>query len=132
MAGDGFNICIISRNKKKIDSKLEEIKERYPKAQTKGIVCDFSKLTSMQQYNDLVAESGLDELDIGVLCLNAGIGTLAPIDLASDESYEAVWNVNGLQVVYLLKALTKKLLARDQRSAVLITSSMAAEMILAG
>ena len=86
----------------------------------------------MQQYNDLVAKSGLAELDIGVLCLNAGVRSLAPIDLSSDDDYEAVWNVNGLHVVYLLKALTKKLLARDQRSAVLITSSMAAGMIWAG
>ena len=55
LAADGFNICIISRSKTKIDSKLEEIKTMHPKVKTLGIVCDFAKLSTVAQYRDLVA-----------------------------------------------------------------------------
>ena len=71
-------------------------------------------------------------MDIGVLCLNAGVNNPGPVDLISDERYEAVWNVNGLHVIYLLKALSNQLLERDKRCAVLITSSLAAYMHFAG
>ena len=64
----------------------------------------------MAEYRDLVATSGLEDLDIGVLCLNAGIFNVGPIDLIEDDRFEAVWNVNGLHNVYMLKALTKKLM----------------------
>ena len=57
---------------------------------------------------------------------------MGPIDLVDDERYEAVWNVTGLHNVYLLKALAKQQMDRDKRSAVLITSSTAAEMVFAG
>ena len=86
----------------------------------------------MTQYRDFVSESGLDKLDIGILCLNAGVVNLGPIDLIEDDRYEAMWNVTGLHNVYLLKALTKQLLDRSKRSAVLLTSSYAADVVFAG
>ena len=67
-----------------------------------------------------------------MLCLNAGLALLGPVDLVDDKKYETVWNVTGLHNVYLLKALVQKLLDRDKRVAVLFTSSMAAEMLFSG
>ena len=46
-----------------------------------------------------------------------------------DEIFQAVWRVNVLHPVYLAKVLAKKLMERDQRCAVLITSSMAAYLV---
>ena len=86
----------------------------------------------MQQYRDLVANTELKDLDIGVLCLNAGLNHAGPIDLVPDHKYETVWNVTGLHNVYLLKAFVQKLLDRDKRVAVLFTSSMASEMLMSG
>ena len=80
----------------------------------------------------MVASTELKELDIGVLCLNAGISLLGPVDLIPDHKYETVWNVTGLHNVYLLKALVQKLLDRDKRVAVLFTSSMASETLMSG
>ena len=54
LADQGFNICIMSRSKDKIDSKLLEIKEKYPTCDTLAIQSDFSTMTSMQEYRDLV------------------------------------------------------------------------------
>ena len=78
---------MISRTKKKIDFKLQEIKEKNPECETIGIECDFSKITTMQEYRDLVENSELKDLDIGILCLNAGLGLKGPIDLVSDKKY---------------------------------------------
>ena len=78
---------MISRNKAKVDSKLEEIKAKYPQVETIGIECDFSKLSTMVQYRDLVATTELKDLDIGILCLNAGLFSVGPIDAVEDERY---------------------------------------------
>ena len=42
LAAQGFNICIASRSKAKIDAKLEEIKAKYPTCDTIAIESDFS------------------------------------------------------------------------------------------
>jgi len=115
-----------------MDIKIKELKEQFPLIDCFSVVCDFSKLTTMAEYRALVTDGGIDKLDIGILCLNAGLGNMGPIDLVEDERYEAVWNVTGLHNVYLMKALAKQQMSRDKRSAVLFTSSTAAHMIFAG
>ena len=52
--------------------------------------------------------------------------------MITNERYEQVWNVTGMHVVYLMKALAWQQMARDKRSAVLITSSKAADFVFAG
>ena len=43
MAALGFNICIIARNKEKIEEKLKEIEKKFEgKIKTKAIVADFA------------------------------------------------------------------------------------------
>ena len=132
LAEHGFNICMISRNKDKIDLKIAEVAKKYPNIQTIGLQCDFSKLQSLAEYRDFVSTSGLDKLDIGVLCLNAGVGFMGPIDLIKDDKFEAIWTVNGLHIVYLLKALVNQLMDRDTRAAILISSSIAADCVMGG
>ena len=122
----------LTHNNMKILAKILEIKAKYPNCDTIAIESDFSKMTSMKQYRDLVANTELKDLDIGVLCLNAGLALFGPVDLVPDHKYENVWNVTGLHNVYLLKALVQKLLDRDKRVAVLFTSSMASEMLMPG
>ena len=96
---------MISRNKAKIEDKLRAIKEIYPSRDCFSVVCDFSKQTTIAQYRELVKSSGVDKIDIGIICLNAGVFNIGALDLIEDERYEQVWNVNGLHVVYLMKAL---------------------------
>ena len=67
-----------------------------------------------------------------MLCLNAGLALLGPVDLVDDKKYETVFNVNSLHPAYLMKALVQKLLDRDKRVAVLFTSSMAANLFMSG
>jgi len=130
----GFNIYMISRNKDKCDQKLEEIKEKYPKVELRSHGCDFSKIATLADYRNVVKESGLDEIDIGIIALNAGLGSPGFVDgdLIEDQPYQDMWRVNTLHVVYLLKVLAGKLLNRDKRCAVLLTSSISAAFKMPG
>ena len=114
-----------------MEMKIEELKETYTHIKFISVVCDFSKITTMAQYRELVEQGGINKLDIGIICLNAGLGAPGAIDQVEDERYESVWSVNCLHPAYLLKALVNQQMNRDKRSAVLITSSMCSEMVLA-
>ena len=87
-------------------------------------------MTTLAEYNELAGK--LDDLDIGILCLNAGVSRLATIENISDQYFEDIWRVNALQVAYLSKALVQKMLNRDKRCAILITSSIAAQTLMPG
>jgi 17beta-estradiol 17-dehydrogenase / very-long-chain 3-oxoacyl-CoA reductase len=50
LAKQGFNICMIGRNKDKMISKLNEIQALY-KVKTRFVVADFSTMVSMDDYN---------------------------------------------------------------------------------
>ena len=68
-------------------------------------------MSTMESYNKLVKDE-LSELDIGILCLNAGKVSIGPLDLLSDKQVESTLTLNALHVVYLAKALIKQQLNR--------------------
>ena len=82
----------------------------------------MSAITDVAGYNKFCEEK-LNELDIGILALNAGVWEEGPLDLVEDAKIERTLNINVLHVVYLYKALVQKMRARDIKSACLITSS---------
>jgi short-subunit dehydrogenase len=73
LAQKGFNICIIARNESKMIEKVQAIKKQFPKIETMYITIDFSKLTTINEYEDKVL-TRLKDLDVSILALNAGIG----------------------------------------------------------
>ena len=109
LAEQGFNICIISRNRDKIDKRIGELREKHPLVQYKSVQADLSALATMAEYNELVARE-LSDLDIGILCLNAGCTATGTTDTVSDFKFQQVFTLNGLHVVYLTKALIKQLM----------------------
>ena len=54
LAEQEFNICIVSRNKQKIDEKLAEISKDYPNIKTMAVVADLSKMTTVASYRELI------------------------------------------------------------------------------
>ena len=54
LAAEGFNIFMISRSKEKCDEKLRELKEKYPKIDVMSYGSDFSKITTLADYRNLV------------------------------------------------------------------------------
>ena len=77
MAAAGFNICIISRTTSKIESKLAEISVKFPKLKTRVVTFDFSKYTTIKDYQELIGDK-LKDIDIGMLFLNAGYIEVGP------------------------------------------------------
>ena len=71
----------------------------------------MSKMVTMEAYTELV-QRDLANLDIGIVCLNAGTITEGPSDLMADGEFEKVFALNGLAVVYFAKALLPQLISR--------------------
>lgn len=122
---------MLSRNKEKIDSKLEGLRSRHPAIKFLGVTFDLSTKTSIRDYKDMI-ENELTGLDIGVVCLNAGCWVNGPTDLVRDSDFERVIGLNGLHVVYLTKAILPHLQSRDKRSTILVTSSGLSQISMPG
>lgn len=112
LAEQGFNICIISRNKEKIDRRIAELKLRHPLVKYTGVQADLSAMLTVAPYKELV-EKELTGMKIGVVCLNAGCWVDGPVDLQSDADFERTFALNGLGVVYFAKALLPHLLGQS-------------------
>lgn len=89
LANEGFNICIISRNEAKINEKLEEIRKECRDGdesfKTLAVVADFCKLRTIEEYREAIGEK-LQDLDVGMLVINAGYALGGPFtDLTDDE-----------------------------------------------
>ena len=103
-----------------------------PNIQTKAVVADLSTMYTIEDYHKLVLENGLFDLDIGILCLNAGRVSIGPIDLLTDADIQTMITLNALHVVYLTKALLNQLRSRATRSAIIIVSSGISGMPIPG
>lgn len=128
LAAQGFNILMVARNEKKMQTRLEEIKAACGKPiECDYIVCDFSNYTKISDYRNILGPkiSG-DGKDIGVAILNAGYAEPNKIEHNSDDYLETTMNTNALHVYYVAKILSEKLLVREKRSALIVTSSLAA------
>jgi short-subunit dehydrogenase len=66
------------------------------------------------------------------LVANAGFGHMVPFTKLSDEEIETLVNVNALQVAYVIKTLADQLIERNQKSAIVVTSSGLAAQPFAG
>jgi len=57
---------------------------------------------------------------------------MGPTDLVSDKDFESVIVLDSLGVVYFTKAILEKQLSRGHKSALLTTSSLAANLSMPG
>lgn len=105
--------------------RIEEIQAKCPGVQGKYIVCDFGKLTKMSEYRDAFSPV-IEGLDIAVGIANAGSFTPVKFEDTTDSSLEMTVNINTLQAYYVMKILSESMLKRDKRSALIVTSSLAA------
>ena len=56
MAAQGFNTCMMARNQAKMDGKVKELEGLYPNVKHDSVKVDFSELTTLQEYRDLIAK----------------------------------------------------------------------------
>ena len=118
LANKGFNVLIIARNKSKIEDKIAQIqKEVTDKSfKTDYVLADFGKLSTTDDYNQISNEIKSKGIDVGILCLNAGIGSPPGISKFSEypnEHVEQLVNINVGHVTYLLKAMMPQMISRQ-------------------
>lgn len=95
----------------------------------------MATMTTVQSYIDAVA-SKVSDLDIGILCVNAGCNFSGPFTETSNESIESMINVNSSQVAFMIKALLPQMLNRSIskgiRSGIVVTSSGMGKTVMPG
>ena len=90
--------------------KLIEIKSECVSAKTNldietmYIVADFSLMRSIDDYVNLIQDK-LSKIDVAVLILNAGVGSMGPFELLSNKDVEVSVNVKALHVIYMAKIM---------------------------
>jgi 17beta-estradiol 17-dehydrogenase / very-long-chain 3-oxoacyl-CoA reductase len=104
LAREGFNICMVGRNARKMIEKLEKIKSECGKdIDTKYVVADFGEMTRYADYERVSEE--LKSIDVAILVLNAGWTIMGNfVDLEPKEIEDTI-NTEALQPVYLCKAM---------------------------
>ena len=120
---------MVARNEEKMKGKIEEIKTASPSVECQYIVCDLGKLTKMNEFREVLGQK-IESLDIAVGIANAGYGYAGKFEDNDDEYLETCMNLNAIHVYYTMKILSEKMLKREKRSALIVTSSMAAFMPL--
>ena len=104
LARQGFNICIVARNKAKMIEKLEEIKRESGRdIKTKYIVADFSEMTKYADYEYIAEE--LKGIDVGMLVLNAGWAVMGHFQILEPVEIQTMINTEAIHPVYTLKAM---------------------------
>lgn len=114
----GFNVCLISRTKAKLDEVASTISN--DKVQTRTIAFDFSKAGDAE-YHKLFKE--LDQIPIGVLVNNVGINYEFPTEIVdSDEALDlSILKVNCESQVRMTKYVAGRM--KEKRSGAIMNLS---------
>ncbi|MBE8726971.1 SDR family oxidoreductase [Flavobacterium hungaricum] len=110
LAERGAKVIVTGRNRESLDKAEKELN-------VTGIAADQSDLKSI---DNLVAEVGSKFGKVDTVFLNAGIASFAPLELASEEHYDSIMNVNVKGVYFTLQKLLPIL--NDGASIILNTS----------
>jgi len=90
---------------------------------------------TIDEYHKTIGDK-IANLDVAILVLNAGIGLNGAFYEFNDSHIQALMQINANQVCYLSKVVLPQLVKRFEekkvKSAVLMTSSIAAEIPLSG
>ncbi|CDW77221.1 short chain dehydrogenase reductase family protein [Stylonychia lemnae] len=78
-------------------------------------------MSQISQYKELASK--VQDIDIGMLILNAGTAVFGKFQNLTDQEVEVQVNLDVIHNVYLFKVLVDKLYLRTKRSAVVIVSS---------
>ncbi|MFD1602675.1 SDR family oxidoreductase [Flavobacterium artemisiae] len=110
LAERGAKVIVTGRNKEALNKAEQELN-------VTGIAADQSDLKSI---DNLVAEVSSKFGKVDTVFLNAGIASFAPLELASEEHYDSIMNVNVKGVYFTLQKLLPIL--NDGASIILNTS----------
>ena len=119
----GFNICLMGRNKQKLEQVENELKIINPNIQTRIVIADFSHSYEEALFTQISEE--IKDLDISMLINNAGTSVGAgEIQNQSLNSMKEIIAINSLAPMMMIKLLTQKMINRNFRSAIINVGSI--------
>lgn len=118
IAADGMNVVVCARRRERLEALAGELEKEHGIA-TRVVVADLARREDQQA---LLA--AVDDLEIGLLVNNAGVGYQGRFDLQDGERLRQMVALNCEAPLVLAHALVKKMCERG-RGAVLFTGSAA-------
>ncbi len=106
----GFNICVVSRNREKVQAICEGLRGKWP-VETKGIVADFGSCMEKGFFQRIAKE--IEGLDVSVLVNNVGV--ICEGGSFYEHSPEEIRNeitINTVPVSMMTKILLPQMLKR--------------------
>ena len=115
----GFDICLISRTKEKLEKVSDNLKKKY-NIETKIIQVDFTKADKPGFHEDIVDQ--LSALDVGILVNNVGLSHIM-FEGTDIQRAKDVLVVNTFPITFLTRLLLPKLLSRGPKKSAIINLS---------
>ena len=115
LARRGFKIGLIARNKEKLESVAQEIREKY-NVDTKIVVFDFNTHYTNEKIKELTEL--LDVFDkISIFINNVGCASLDPLEKMADENIHKQINVIAVGTTVITKIIIQKLQLNNTKAA---------------
>ena len=106
LARQGFNLVLIGRTESKLKTVAQKCKDLNAKVETRILVRDFCRTTSMRFYEDIAQQCS--DIDVGFVIANAGIYSAQSFDKASNDVNQDMLDAN----IYHVSALCHKFLPK--------------------
>lgn len=120
----GLNVVLISRSEAKLQEVQTEILKKYAAVSVKYIVCDYSKFDDRAKAS---MKGTLDELEVGVLVNNVGLGYRYPRffhELPDDEVSDLL-TLNVDSTVWMTRMMLPGMIQRKRGAIVNLSSGSA-------
>lgn len=121
LAGRGFNIVLLSRNREKLEKVEAELKFKHPSTQTRIVVRDLTKADEEGFAEGILEE--VKDLDISIVINNAGMLLRGSYVDHSVEDIRDMITINCLAVAIISRIFLPKLGERKQKTALINLSS---------
>lgn len=122
LAGLGFNVVLVGRNKQLLEETEQKVIEANKTIKTKILQADFGESMDPSFFENI--QNQLNDLDISILVNNAGVGTVKHFEMTPAQEHLNNIRVNAGAPTMLTRALINKMLARNERSAIINVSSI--------
>mmetsp|Transcript_4194 Transcript_4194/g.6020 ORF Transcript_4194/g.6020 Transcript_4194/m.6020 type:complete len:327 (-) Transcript_4194:59-1039(-) len=123
-AKQGMSVVLISRTESKLQDVAKEIKEKYPKVETKYVVCDYSNFDEKARGK---VNDAIKDLDVGVLVNNVGVSYRYPLFFheLSNEEVAALMEMNVNSTTWMTKMVIGGMAERKRGAIVNLSSGSA-------
>jgi 17beta-estradiol 17-dehydrogenase / very-long-chain 3-oxoacyl-CoA reductase len=119
----GFNICLISRTRSKLESAEAMVQAANAAVQTRIVVADFRSSGEQQFWDDLARQ--ICDIDVSVLVNNVGINRTEQFDTIDPSFLRDIVAVNCTSQLMTTRLLINGMLKRPLKSAIISISSVA-------